>query len=1135
MATTFEKNSSQDKALNLAVAFFGERLAPGLYSQLLSELSPSTELALWRDLAQHFTNLSDSQLARVVLRNLGVTPSEDGAVYGQLETALLQSLQAGGQSARGANIAAFVRSIGDGNTLPNSAAVAERLDGIKTEVFQQARPLQAGLDITTKSADAVVKLSMALYGGVPSQGVFAGLTALAQESDTGLARLMLESLSALDGAELATLVLANFGATAATIGSAAYESLFREAEARFANEGSAGRGETILLVARFLDELRDHPLYRPAAERWLETKTFGLGYVADSDADAFRAFGEVPRVLTLAGKVVSGQFDAGYVRGATLFVDYDGNGQLNTRAERATSTLSDENGNYTVTITQLGGVLTALGGTHIDNGRANEQVFVTPSWLAGHAPVGLRMLSIFTSLTQGLVEKVGGTPTPEAVEEADLSMKQLLGLGGLKASLLSFDPAAAVKGAATPVEDAAVALKAYKTSAVLTAVTAAAQAGAAASADKADIADRILQVLVNRAASGGSPLAVSEPAVVSQLLAATGVALTQKQRDALTKALSDIQSASTGAGASQQLRLFLDSLAGVGSKREGTPGDDTLVGGVGNDTLQGGGGNDSINGDEGDDSIDGGDGNDTLHGDGGNDTLICGTGTDLCTGGDGNDSLFGGVGNDTLSGGSGNDLLDGGDGDDSLDGGTGSDTLIGGAGNDVLSGGDGDDSLDGGLGNDTLSGGNGNDTLSGGAGNDSLDGGAGDDVISGGDGDDTLVGGDGNDSIFGGAGNDSISGGVGNDLLDGGTGNDTLDGGDGSDRIALNGAFADFTLLRNPDGSYVLTAADGSVKTVRNVEIYGFTDGDRAVGSLPKFAGGPANDNYAGDATDETIDGAGGNDTLNGAGGNDSLLGGVGNDSVAGADGTDTLVGGAGNDTLTGGTGSDRFVFANSVLNNGQDAVSDFVAGLGGDKLDFSAFLGTVTLDDMADAPALSLGASLPLVGGLTASAADQDAAPFDNADPYLTGGLLGNTLNTLGLGALSGTLGGLVGGLTQVDLRGDSIVMVKGLAAEATVDTDGNGVADAFTEQFIDALFGANAPFLAPTAGERYVLVAGVGNGTQTPPLAPAAPSRPVQVFFVEFDGGAGGANATTVRLVGTVALAGAGDIDTLVADNFI
>lgn len=547
----------------------------------------------------------------------------------------------------------------------------------------------------------------------------------------------------------------------------------------------------------------------------------------------------------------------------------------------------------------------------------------------------------------------------------------------------------------------------------------------------------------------------------------------------------------------------------------------------------------------------------------GNHSIDAGTGNDSITGSAGNDSLMGAAGNDTLNGGAGNDTLDGGEGADlallsgnfaefavkrlgpnaytltkgaevktirnvenfqfsdgtrtqaQVDAASG--PTVGGEGNDMLNGTTGDDNIDGSGGDDQLNGLGGNDTLTGGLGNDTLD------------------GGDGNDLIFGGAGNDSLLGGAGNDTIDAGAGNDTIDGGADADRVVLNGTFADFTIRRNADGSYTLTAGDGSVKTVSNVETYGFTDGDRAAGTLPKFSGGPANDTYTGDATDETINGGAGNDTLNGAGGRDSLIGGSGNDALTGGDGTDTLVGGEGNDTLNGGAASDRFSFSNTAATNGTDTVSDFTVGLGGDKLDFSAFIGTVTSDDIADAPALSASVGLPLLGGLTASLADQDVAPFDNADPYLTGGLLGNTLNGLGLGALSGVLGGLVGGLTQTDLRGDSIVMLKGLATEATVDTNGDGVNDGFTEAFIDALFGAgSAPFVAPSIGERYVLVAGVGNGIQTPDLQPANPSRPVQVWFVEFDVN-GGANATSVRLVGTVTLAGSGDIDTFVADNFI
>jgi Ca2+-binding RTX toxin-like protein len=72
--------------------------------------------------------------------------------------------------------------------------------------------------------------------------------------------------------------------------------------------------------------------------------------------------------------------------------------------------------------------------------------------------------------------------------------------------------------------------------------------------------------------------------------------------------------------------------------REGTPGDDTLMGTTGDDVL------------------DGGAGNDTLYGDQGADLLKGGTGNDRIFGHDGDDIIEGGQGDDELQGQAGNDI-----------------------------------------------------------------------------------------------------------------------------------------------------------------------------------------------------------------------------------------------------------------------------------------------------------------------------------------------------------------------------------------------------------------------------------------------------------------------------------------------
>lgn len=376
-----------------------------------------------------------------------------------------------------------------------------------------------------------------------------------------------------------------------------------------------------------------------------------------------------------------------------------------------------------------------------------------------------------------------------------------------------------------------------------------------------------------------------------------------------------------------------------------------------------------------------------------------------------------------------------------------------------------------------------NETITGGTGNESLPGGTGNDVINGGTGNETINGGAGNDAIDGGAGDDSIDGGLGNDTVVGGDGNDTVLGGDGDDGI--NGG-----------------AGDDSID------------------------GGLGNDIVIGGDGNDTVLGGDGDDVVGGLGGNDVLNGGPGADS---------LVGGAGNDTITGGTGVDTFFFESTGTFNGVDQILDFQGGAGGDVMNFTAFLGTATVK--YDAPLLTVtsgGGGLlgNLLGNITTTLTDADAAPQDDMDAALSQGGL---LSTVGrgvtglLGPITGeqlntTVNDLVSDLTATNFANGTIATLKVLATETT---DGSTV----TEGFIGTQFGGTTGvFAVPEVGEKYVLLASVeADATNAATLPNGAP---VHIFYVEYDATA--ANNAKVTLVGTANLGAGNDVDNFVAANF-
>ena len=393
----------------------------------------------------------------------------------------------------------------------------------------------------------------------------------------------------------------------------------------------------------------------------------------------------------------------------------------------------------------------------------------------------------------------------------------------------------------------------------------------------------------------------------------------------------------------------------------GTPGNDTIIGGATNDVMFGLGGNDWLVGLGDLDILDGGAGNDTLDGGAMNDSLI---------GGAGHDRLIGGVGEDTMTGGAGNDFYDVTDLDDEVHelAGGGFDTISSEIGNvsladydhvEVLnlttlagaanaSGSDRSDSINGNSFVNTLTGGKGNDTLDGGGDNDVMKGQSGNDFYYVGDADDAVIeaAGEGKDTVFAsanyvlvagqeieilslqgiaalsGTGNEFaniIIGNIGDNTLDGGKGNDTLTGGKGNDFYVVDSIGDKVTEAAGQGNFDAVFSFLADYKLGANLEnlflVTGALDG----------TGNALNNLLDGNGLDNTLDGGGGNDDLTGSGGADSLVGGAGNDTLDGGSGIDTMTGGAGNDQYEVHDAGDKVVEA---AGGGIDLVRTIVDGL---------------------------------------------------------------------------------------------------------------------------------------------------------------------------------------------------------------
>ena len=84
------------------------------------------------------------------------------------------------------------------------------------------------------------------------------------------------------------------------------------------------------------------------------------------------------------------------------------------------------------------------------------------------------------------------------------------------------------------------------------------------------------------------------------------------------------------------------------------------------------------------------------------------------------------------------------------------------------------------------------------------------------------------ENAVGGSANDTITGNDVDNILTGGRGNDTIDGGKGDDVAVFSGAYADYTVVSNGNGSYTVTdnAGNDGKDTLTSIELLRFSDQD---------------------------------------------------------------------------------------------------------------------------------------------------------------------------------------------------------------------------------------------------------------------------------------------------------------------
>ena len=380
---------------------------------------------------------------------------------------------------------------------------------------------------------------------------------------------------------------------------------------------------------------------------------------------------------------VSGQAIDGYIVGATVFRDADGDGVHDAGEAFA---ITGANGEFTVT--GGSGPLVMTGGIDISTNQFFKGTLT--------APAGSTVITPLTTLMQGLIENGSAT----SVAEAEQQVKSAFSLSN-DIDLTTFDPvvgvedgtpgadavmsagiqlqntivqsAASLTGAAGPTVAISTAIDAVyaevatsvkadpdanpigtatQVEALINASATADSLGLDASArsqisaaapDAATIIDDSNGTITNSTATGSLLLdALASVALVSQNKSAT--------------ALFDAFDAVQGTGSAVDLTTAKNAFTSAGNLNSEITQAATEIGNAGSASPVGTAGNDTISGGAGNDVLDGLGGDDVITGAGGRDNLIGGTGNDSLTGDAGDDVLSGGTGNNILSGGAGIDV-----------------------------------------------------------------------------------------------------------------------------------------------------------------------------------------------------------------------------------------------------------------------------------------------------------------------------------------------------------------------------------------------------------------------------------------------------------------------------------------------
>jgi hypothetical protein len=388
----------------------------------------------------------------------------------------------------------------------------------------------------------------------------------------------------------------------------------------------------------------------------------------------------------------SGRAIDGYVSGATVFLDSNGNKSLDS-GEVWTTT--DSLGNFTLPSTTQTGTLVITGGTDISTGKAFTGLMTAPSGSSVVTPLTTIMASMMAAnpamtsaqVMSNLALSLGITTVPDLTSYDPVAVASGVSSGNttqaaqvlaaaIKVQCIVAQISALINGAASSVSSEQAASEAFKAIANLTA------GGSALATDSTSMSTLIGNV-ATAVGQGGNPTVTNAAGSVAAMISNIATQITTTAGSTTNATYDLAKLALVAANAVSDISTNVGSPSTLATMSSGTYGSGiaATISQAANMLPQSSGATATTS------SVVGTSGVDTLH-------AI--TGTVLVQGLDGNDMLTGSIATGSPV------TLEGGLGDDKLVAGVAGDWLYGQGGNDILRGGGGNDHIDGGLDNDTL-------------------------------------------------------------------------------------------------------------------------------------------------------------------------------------------------------------------------------------------------------------------------------------------------------------------------------------------------------------------------------------------------------------------------------------------------